>query len=140
MNRFLHLSFLPRNIDPALLLLRVWMGFTLFAQHGVEKITHFSQMAAHFPDPLHIGPAPSLACALLSDAVCSLLVAVGLWTRLASLIVVINVSVAFSLVHRFSMSGPHSGELAFLYLGAFLTTLLAGAGRYSVDFGLLKAL
>ncbi len=140
MNRFLHLHFLPRNIDPALLLLRVWMGLSLFALHGWTKITHYSQMAGHFPDPLHIGSTPSLLFAILSDVVCSLLVAIGLWTRLASLIVVINLVVAFSLVHQFALSGPRSGELAFLFLGAYLTTLLAGAGRYSVDFGLLKAL
>lgn len=109
------------------------MGVGLFVKHGLEKITNFSQMAAHFPDPIHIGPVPSLAFALLSDAVCSLLIILGLGTRLAALVVVINLAVAYSLVHRFALFGPHNGELAFVYLGGFLTLLLAGGGRFSLE-------
>ncbi len=133
MNRFLQLGFLPRNYDFALLVLRVWLGLDLFFKHGIEKIAHFSQMAAHFPDPVHIGPRLSLLFALLSDAICSLLVVLGLATRLAALIIVINLAVAFALVHHFVMSGPHSGELPLVFLGGFLALLIAGAGRYSVD-------
>lgn len=133
MNRFLQLSFLPRNYDFALLVLRVWLGFDLFFRHGVEKIAHFSQMSAHFPDPVHIGPRLSLAFALLSDGICSLLVVLGLATRLAALIIVINLAVAFALVHHFALSGRGSGELPFVFLGGFLAVLIAGPGRFSVD-------
>jgi putative oxidoreductase len=99
----------------------------------LEKVTNFSQMAGHFPDPVHIGPVPSLVFAMLSDAICSLLIIFGLGTRLAALVVVINLVVAFSLVHKFSFFGPHNGELAFVYLGAYLTLIIAGGGRFSID-------
>ena len=135
MNRFLQLAFLPSSYDFALLVLRVWLGLDLFFRHGVEKITHFSQMSAHFPDPVHIGPRLSLAYALLSDGICSLLVVLGLATRFAALIIVINLSVAFTLVHHFATSGPRSGELPLVFLGGFLAVLIAGPGRYSVDRG-----
>jgi putative oxidoreductase len=133
MNRFLQLAFLPSSYDFALLVLRVWLGLDLFFRHGVEKITHFSQMSAHFPDPVHIGPRLSLVYALLSDGICSLLVVLGLATRFAALIIVINLSVAFTLVHHFATSGPRSGELPLVFLGGFLAVLIAGPGRYSVD-------
>ena len=133
MNSFLQLAFLPRSYDVALLVLRVWLGLDLFFRHGLEKITHFSQMSAHFPDPVHIGPRLSLAFALLSDGICSLLIVLGLATRLAALIVVINLGVAFTLVHHFATSGPRSGELPLIFLGGFLALLIAGPGRYSVD-------
>ena len=133
MNRFLQLGFLPRNYDLALLVLRVWLGLDLFFKHGIEKVAHFSRMAAHFPDPVHIGPRLSLMFALLSDAICSLLVVLGLGTRWAALIIVINLAVAFTLVHHFAVSGPHSGELPLVLLGGFIAVLIAGAGRYSVD-------
>lgn len=133
MNRFLQLGFLPRNFDLGLLVLRVWLGLDLFFRHGLEKIMHFSQMAAHFPDPVHIGPRLSLAFALLSDGICSLLVVLGLATRLAALIIVINLAVAFTLVHHFALSGRFSGELPFVFLGGFLAVLIVGPGRFSVD-------
>lgn len=123
----------PAGIDVALLILRVWMGLLLFVQHGLVKITHFSQMSGHFPDPIHIGPLPSLIFATLSDGICSLLVAFGIATRYAALIVVINLTTAFTLVHRMVLSGPRSGEIPLLFVGAFLTLVITGAGRFSVD-------
>jgi putative oxidoreductase len=123
-------------IDAGLFILRVWAGLLLFAQHGLTKVLHFSQMSAHFPNPIHIGPLPSLLFALLSDAICSLLVVLGLLTRYAALIVVINLGTAFTLVHHMKLSGPGNGELPLLFLGAFLTLVISGAGRYSIDSGL----
>jgi putative oxidoreductase len=124
------------SIDMALLVLRLWAGILLFLQHGLVKVMHFSAMSAHFPNPIHVGPLPSLLFATLSDAICSLLVAIGLGTRYAALIVVINLGTAFTLVHRFQLSGPHSGELPLLFSGAFLTIVIAGAGRFSLDAAL----
>ncbi|MGA2597064.1 MAG: DoxX family protein [Bryobacteraceae bacterium] len=132
------LYFAPPQLDIALLILRVMAGFSLFLKHGMEKLTGFSQMAAHFPDPLHIGPVPSLAFALLSDAVCSLLIILGLGTRIAALVVAINLIVAFTLVHRLNFSGPHPGELAWLYLAIAVLLVLTGAGKFSVDHGVSR--
>jgi putative oxidoreductase len=42
-------------------------------------------------------------------------------------------SVAFFLVHQRSLSGSHSGELAFIYLAVFIALFLAGPGCYSLD-------
>jgi len=122
------------TIDIALLVLRLWAGLLLFFQHGLGKVIHFSQMSSHFPNPIHIGVLPSLLFALLSDAICSLLVVVGLGTRYAALIIVINLSVAFTLVHHMKLSpGPGNGELPLLFTGIFVALVFAGAGRYSLD-------
>lgn len=129
----LPLGFVPRNVDLALLVLRVWFGFSLFLRHGWEKIATFSQMAAHFPDPVGIGSTPSLVFALVSDSICSILVMLGVATRLASLLIVVNTLVAFVLVHHGMFFGPHNGETAYVYAGAFLVLFLAGGGRYSID-------
>lgn len=126
-------SLSPTGIDVTLLILRVWAGLLLFVQHGLVKITHFSQMSGHFPNPIHIGPLPSLLFATLSDGICSLLVAFGIATRYAALIVVINLTTAFLLVHHMALSGPHSGEIPLLFVGVFLALVITGAGRFSVD-------
>jgi putative oxidoreductase len=40
---------------------------------------------------------------------------------------------AFVTAHGAALTGPHSGELPFLYLGVFIALLLAGPGRFSID-------
>lgn len=132
MKRILNLSFIPVNTDLALLVLRVWLGFGVFVRHGIEKITDFSKMQEHFPDPAGIGPTASLSFALVSDAICSILIIIGLATRLSAAFISVNLLAAFGLLFKFSIDKPHS-ELAFVYLGGFIVILLAGAGKYSVD-------
>jgi putative oxidoreductase len=122
-----------RFYDPALLVLRVWFGSMLLVKHGLDKMVNFSRMSSHFPDPLHVGSTASLLLALLAEVICPLLVIFGFATRLAAAIIVIDMAVAFSMVHHFRLFGQGSGELALLYLGPFLVLLMAGAGRLSVD-------
>ncbi|MGH9615310.1 MAG: DoxX family protein [Acidobacteriaceae bacterium] len=117
--------------DFGLLVLRVALGATLFWKHGIEKVTHFSQMSSHFPNPIHIGSHWSLVYALISDAICSVLVALGLATRAASLIIVVNLAVVFYFI--FHMSLQH-GELVLIYLAGFIALLFTGAGRFSLDW------
>lgn len=132
MKKILNLSFIPVNTDAALLLLRVWLGLGVFVKHGIEKFTGFSTIAEHFPDPIGIGHTASLSFALVSDVICSILVIIGLATRLSASVIIINLFVAFAFLFKFSIDKPHS-ELAFVYLGGFIVILLAGAGKYSVD-------
>jgi putative oxidoreductase len=133
MKKFLLFSFLPASPDLGLFILRVWTGLSLFRLHGIEKIVNFSGMLSHFPDPLHIGPLPGLIFAMLSDSVCSILVILGLMTRFASLIIVINLFVVFMFMHNFSFMGGDHSQLVYVYLGAFLMILVSGGGKISVD-------
>jgi putative oxidoreductase len=114
-------------------LLRLWVGLTMFLNHGLGKIEKFSSMSSSFADPLGIGHRASLGLAVFAEVVASLLLVFGFATRLAALVLAINVGVAFTLVHKGSLSGAHSGELAFIYLAAFVLLLVAGPGRISLD-------
>lgn len=125
------------RINRSLLLLRLWVGFGLFYKHGLEKILHFSMMQEHFPNLFHLGSTTALVFSLLSDSICSLLVILGLVTRLAALLIVINLVVVFGYFHHFTVTQDHS-ELVFLYLGVFLTLLVSGPGKYSLDHTLLR--
>lgn len=133
MNTFLQLSFLPRSYDAGLLVLRLWYGLMLLFNHGLTKLTHFSQMSGRFGDPLHIGAPASLALAIIGEVVCSILIVLGLATRLAALYIIIELGIAFALVHHLKVAGPGNGELAYTYIGAFLILLIAGPGRFSID-------
>jgi putative oxidoreductase len=96
-----------------LLVLRLWLGLAMFFNHGLAKLTHFSDMASKFPDPLGIGQTPSLALVVFAETAGALLLALGLLTRFAALTLVIDLGIAFILVHK-AASG-------------------AGEGRFSVD-------
>lgn len=119
--------------DFGLLVLRIVLGGMLFWRHGLEKITHFSRMSSHFPNPIHIGSHASLIYSLISDAICSLLVVLGLGTRAAALVIVVNLGVAFYFVHHMAVHQEHV-ELVLIYLAGFLALMFAGAGRFSLDW------
>jgi putative oxidoreductase len=122
----------------ALLLLRVWLGVTMLSNHGYEKLIHFRDKAGGFPDPLGVGHAASLALVVFAEFFCSLLLILGLLTRLGALVLAINMAVAFFVIHKGALSGEHSGELAFIYLAGYVTLLFAGPGRFSVDGSLFS--
>ena len=133
MSNLVRFGFFPRSYDFALLVLRIWFGAGLLLNHGLQKLTHYSRMSAHFPDPLHIGSQFSLILVLLAEVVGSILLIIGFATRWAALVILIELAVALTLVHKFAFSGPMSGELAYAYFGGVLVIFLAGAGRFSVD-------
>ena len=84
------------SISFGLLVLRI-AGLSLFLRHGWEKLSGYSTMVQHFPDPIHVGAHAGLAFALLSDGICSVLVLIGLATRPAAAVIVTNLLVAFFL-------------------------------------------
>jgi putative oxidoreductase len=121
--------------DLGLLVLRLVCGTSLFLKHGTEKLFHFSAMAAHFPDPIHLGHIPSLIIAMIADGICMPLLVLGLFTRWAALFSFCNLLVAWAFVHHFQFlgRGGDHGELIVVYMGAMLALALAGPGRYSID-------
>jgi len=128
------LKFLPASADFGLLVLRLWLGISMFRIHGLGKLQAFSSTLDNFQK---MGfPKPLGACAILAEAACSLLLVLGLATRPAALFLAVTMSVAFAKVHKMVLvapSGTQTGELAFIYLGGFVVLFLAGAGRFSVD-------
>jgi putative oxidoreductase len=116
-----------------ILVLRLLIGISLFMNHGLEKLTGYSTMVNHFPDPFHITAHASLAYALLSDSICSVLVMAGLATRVSSLVIFWNVFVAFIVVHHGSFTSDTHSERAWAYICVYAALCLTGAGRFSVD-------
>jgi putative oxidoreductase len=120
-------------MDSGVLTLRVGAGTTLFVKHGLEKLTGYSAMVQHFPDPIHIGAHASLAFAPLIDGICSILVIAGVLTQPASLLIVINLVTAFFLVDHATVLHHDHAELVLLYIFALAALTLAGPGPWSLD-------
>lgn len=131
--KFLHLNFLPRSADLALLALRLWYGLSVLLLHGWSKLTGFGAMRGQFPDPLNVGHTASLSLTVFNEAICAALIVLGLFTRAAALVGIIGFGVAFWIVHEHRFTGTPNGELAYAYLGAYVALFFAGAGKYSVD-------
>lgn len=125
---------LPLSTNVGLLVLRLWVGLSMLILHGWDKVFSFNTVVTRFPDALGVGsPAANLALSAFAEFVAALLIALGFGTRAAALVLVVNMAVAFFVAHGARLSGPGSGETAFLYLAAFVVLVLSGPGRFSVD-------
>jgi putative oxidoreductase len=133
MLKFLQLRFLPTSVNLALLVLRVWFAVPLLTLHGWSKLTSFAERSQRFADPYGLGSPISLSLVIFGEVFCSVLLVVGLCTRLAATVCGIVVATAFVYAHGGRFTGQGNGELPFMFLGAFVTLLVAGGGRFSLD-------
>ena len=117
----------------ALLVARLWFGLTMLFNHGLDKLAHFKDIVGTFPDPLGLGQEASLVLVVFAEVLGALLLTVGMFTRLAAAVLVIDMFVAFLMVHKTALNGQGSGELAFLYLAGYVVLLIAGGGLFSLD-------
>ena len=119
-----------------LLVLRLGFGIYM-ASHGFGKVQMLFAGEAFPVDPIGVGPTMSLVLAAFAEFVCALLVAAGLFTRLAAIPVVVTMAVAAFVVHTndpWTMQpNGHSKEPALLFLTAVLALACTGGGRYSLD-------
>lgn len=121
--------------DLGLLILRFVSGGALLT-HGYPKFQKVINGDMQFGDPLGLGQATSLYLSAFAEFICAILIILGLLTRLASIPLIINMAVAFTIVHSADDFGTK--ELSLLYLGMFLTLFFTGPGKYSVDKGIFK--
>jgi putative oxidoreductase len=131
MKKFLSTAYSGNSFNLASLLLRLTFGLLLCINHGFPKLMHFSNQQAIFFDPFHIGHKWSLVLVLFAEIFCALLLVLGLFTRFAALVLVIDMAVAAVLFHKGQSLSLH--EPALLYLAVFSSLLLVGPGRFSVD-------
>lgn len=134
MKRLLSIRYSAGAFNFSMLLLRVSFGLLMIAQHGMPKLMNFATVARGFYDPMGIGSKTSLILVIFAEVFCSIFIILGLFTRIAVIPLIILMCVAF-----FGANGGQvaQGELALLYLTAYLVLLFLGPGRVSVD-GMIK--
>jgi putative oxidoreductase len=114
-----------------LLVLRVWVGFFMAFAHGWGKLTGFADRAGQFPDPMGVSSQVSLSLVVFAEFFCSLALVLGLFTRIAAIPLIITMLVAAFVIH--GLDPWAKKEFALLYASTFVTLLIAGPGKYSLD-------
>lgn len=134
MRRFLSINYSQAAFNISMLVLRVGAG-AMAMSHGYGKLVHFAEMKSKFMNFMGIGSTLSLILVIFAEFFCSIFLIMGLFSRLVVIPLIISMAVALFKAHNGDVFGD--GERAALYLTIFITLLLCGPGKASVD-GMMK--
>lgn len=121
-----------------LLAIRLYWGWQ-FAQDGLGKLHHLDRVGAYFTE-LNL-PAPHTTAFFVAaiEFIGGILLAAGLATRLTSLVLFLNMTVAFWVAEKDAFLGVLSnpdkfqGADAYNYWFAALLILILGPGFFAID-------
>lgn len=131
MKKILSTAYTDTLFNLATLLLRITLGVLMCLHHGIPKIAHFSQWEGSFFNFMHWGSRTSLILSIFAEVFASAFIFLGLFTRIAAIILLIDMGVAIFLFN----SGQPLGrfEDAILFFVGYLLILMVGPGKISVD-------
>lgn len=130
MKKLLSTKYSAGAFNTAMLFLRLGAGI-LMMSHGYDKLVHFGSRHNSFLNFLGIGSTFSFSLVIFAEFFCSLFLILGLFTRLATLPLIITMSIALFKMHNAEIFGK--GEVVTLYLACYVVLLLLGPGKVSVD-------
>lgn len=122
-------SSIPKDV--VLLLVRVFVGFAMLS-HGFPKLQMLlAGGKIEFFDFMGLGPQISLILTVFAEFVCSILLILGLFTRISLGFLIFTMIIAGFVVHG---ADPfEKREMALVYLSVYLLLMIIGAGKISVD-------
>lgn len=130
MSKFLSTKYSAGAFNLGMLILRVVLGL-LIASHGYAKLVKFSSLRYKFMNFMHLGSTTSLSLVIFAEFFCSIFLILGLFTRFASVFIIIVMSVVVFVASHGDIF--NQGERGAIYLAAAIMILLCGPGKISVD-------
>ena len=124
------------SIDIGLLILRIFTGYLMFTYHGFSKITagpeRWEGLGRALTNLLGVDSFHVFFgfLASLSESFGSLLIALGFFTRISSFFLFFTMTIA---TFKKVFTGG-SFELAFVYGIICFVLIIAGSGKYSLDY------
>jgi len=108
----------------------------LMLTHGLPKLLNFGEMLQKFPDPIGVGVTLSVILVIGAEFFCSVLIILGVATRLMVVPLIITMLVAAFIVHA---EDPFvKKEFPLLYAVIYTSLLFLGSGAYSLGSRLFK--
>jgi putative oxidoreductase len=132
MKQLFHSENYPNKINIALFILRISAGAFMLTHGWGKFLKLIGDDPIQFADPLGVGVTASLLLTVFAEVFCSILLILGLTTRLAAIPSLITMLVAAFVVH--ANDGFGKMEMALLYGVMYLVIAIAGAGKYSLDY------
>lgn len=125
----------------ARLFMRLFVG-VMFMQFGIRHIVNFDSLSTSFPTVFGLEHEICLTLMIIVEVLCSLMIMVGLLTRLSTIPPIIAMLLAeYYIVHDmigetsiYGLNSVDPGYLPIMFIGIFLFILLAGPGRISLDY------
>ena len=120
------------TLDILVLILRICIAAFMIT-HGWPKLLRLLEGGEiQFGDPIGLGPTLSLILVVFAEFFCSILIGIGLGTRLASIPLIFTMLVAAFIAHA---DDPfRQKEMALLYLLFYVFLLVVGSRKYSLDY------
>lgn len=131
MKRLFNTNFSNETVHFMLLVTRVGIS-ALILTHGYQKLQMIlSGGEIQFADPIGIGATATLYLAVFAEFFCSILLILGLASRLATIPLITTMLVAVLIVH--AQDPFEKKEHALHFLLVYLLLLVVGPGKYSLD-------
>lgn len=131
MKKLLSVEYSAWAFNLAMLGIRLVFGINMLFIHGLDKLQKFDTLKLDFYSFMGLGPKTSLVLAIFSELFCSLFIILGLFTRFSVIPLIITMLVII-LGHDKGKALLDS-EVALMYLFAYITLLLCGPGKISID-------
>ena len=130
MKKLLDIELKENTVSMAVLLLRLGVGIMMLV-HGIPKLYMLFSEDIQFPSVMGMSATFSLLLTVVAEVLCSILLLIGLFTRIAAIPLIITMLVAVLMIHG---SDPYAiKELGLFYLLAYVVLLILGSGKYSFD-------
>jgi putative oxidoreductase len=131
--------------SPLLLAIRLYWGWQ-FAQDGWGKLTHLDRVTQFFSSLNLPAPHATALAVALAELIGGVLFAIGIASRLVSLVLFVNMTMAYLCVpddrvnfsHMFSKPDDFYGATPYTYWFAALLILILGPGLYALDTLLIR--
>ena len=132
MNYFSSTKDHPAVNNIIMLLVRIFVGLAIIILHGLPKSEKFMAGGEmQFYNFLGLGSNTTLILAILVELICAFLIMIGLFTRAASLLLILVMAVAAIAVHA---ADPFTiKESSLLYLSLFALIFAFGPRKFSID-------
>ena len=131
MKKIFSTTYNPLQLDLLIFFARIMIA-CLMMTHGLPKMSKMLAGNFEFADPIGLGEKTSLIIVVLSEVGCSVLLILGLASRIALFGLIFTMFVIVFVTHASDSIGEK--ETPVLYLLTFVMLFVSGPGKFSLDY------